>query len=225
MKTPKVIFFDAGNTIFYFDSLFLKKELAKINIPLDAEKMDAVHPQASRNLGRLINIIPEYWERYRVSHFHWFELAGMPKEHFAPALEVLRYHSERYLFWCHFPIAIRQMLVDFKKQGIKLGIISNAEGQVATQVRHLEAESIFDTVIDSHVVGVAKPDPKIFEIALESVKEKPEEAWHVGDMYETDVAGARAAGLTPILFDAHDHYPQADCIRITQMLQLKDILL
>jgi putative hydrolase of the HAD superfamily len=56
-------------------------------------------------------------------------------------------------------------------------------------------------VIDSTVVGAAKPDPRIFEIALARAGVDPGATVHVGDTLSNDVAGASAAGITPIHFD------------------------
>ena len=51
------------------------------------------------------------------------------------------------------------------------------------------------------VVGIAKPDPRIFEIALSAMAARADGAFYVGDIAPIDVAGALAAGLTPILLD------------------------
>jgi len=56
-------------------------------------------------------------------------------------------------------------------------------------------------VIDSHVVGVAKPDPRIFELALHALKTSPAECLHVGDSVRYDVTGAQAAGMTAVHID------------------------
>jgi putative hydrolase of the HAD superfamily len=55
--------------------------------------------------------------------------------------------------------------------------------------------------VSSAVAGARKPDPAIFEPALELAGCAPEEALHVGDTREEDVAGARAAGIRPLLID------------------------
>ena len=90
-------------------------------------------------------------------------------------------------------------------------IVTNSDGHGA---ENLAASGFAGVpVIDSHVVGVAKPDPRIFEVALARAGAgiRPSEVAHVGDMLSTDVAGARAAGVTPIHFDpfracrARDH--------------------
>ena len=105
--------------------------------------------------------------------------------------------------------------------GFKIGVISNSEGQVHRVVEFAGLTPVLDCLIDSHVVGVSKPDPKIFEIALNQVGVKGDKSWYVGDLYDVDVVGARRAGLTPVLYDVYNIHPEADCLRITR---LKDIL-
>ena len=54
-------------------------------------------------------------------------------------------------------------------------------------------------MVTSAEAGAAKPDPRIFERALELAGRRPEQAVHVGDSVENDVAGARALGSAPVL--------------------------
>ena len=69
-------------------------------------------------------------------------------------------------------------------------------------------------VVDSHVVGVAKPDPAIFaHAAVHFPGITPECIAYVGDSVTLDVGGARAAGLHPILVDPYDDHPDADRLR------------
>ena len=56
----------------------------------------------------------------------------------------------------------------------------------------------FDVVVISGEVGFAKPDASIFRLALNKLPVEPENVWHVGDSLTTDVAGAKAAGLTAV---------------------------
>jgi putative hydrolase of the HAD superfamily len=92
--------------------------------------------------------------------------------------------------------------------GVRLGVVSNAEGTVAVQLREGEVLQVgpgigveVDCVIDSGEVGVLKPDPRIFVIALDAMGLQPEQVWYVGDMPGIDVVGARAAGIEPLVID------------------------
>ena len=86
---------------------------------------------------------------------------------------------------------------------------------MARRASHPEArarakEGLF--VIDSAVVGVEKPDPRIFELAVRQAGVAAHEAAYVGDLYSVDVLGARAAGLHPILLDPRGFWGPRDCI-------------
>ncbi|MGH7415222.1 MAG: HAD family hydrolase, partial [Candidatus Rokuibacteriota bacterium] len=66
-------------------------------------------------------------------------------------------------------------------------------------------------IIDSAVVGVQKPDPRIFHLGLREAGVAPAEAVYVGDLYSVDVLGARAAGLDGILLDPRGFWAPRDC--------------
>src|SRR5699024_3875787 len=82
-----------------------------------------------------------------------------------------------------------------------------------------------DTVVDSWVVGVAKPDPGIFQIALDRLGVPASSAVMLGDVPAVDVAGARAAGVTPILIAPLGLYPDLDVRRVPDVATYVDQLL
>lgn len=69
-----------------------------------------------------------------------------------------------------------------------------------------------------------KPDPRLFEIALERSGARRDETLHVGDLYHVDVLGARAAGLRAALVDEAGLYPNADCLRIRSLAELPSVI-
>lgn len=77
-------------------------------------------------------------------------------------------------------------------------ITNGASDTQRETLRVLGIEHLFDAVVISAEVGVAKPDATIFGLALDELGIGPEDVWHVGDSLQTDVAGARAAGLTAV---------------------------
>lgn len=97
--------------------------------------------------------------------------------------------------------------------GARVAIVSNSDGTVAASLasRHLVPEGT--PVLDSGAVGISKPDPAIFLLALEALGVPAERACHVGDVPSVDVVGARAAGVRPLHLDPvgwcragdHDH--------------------
>jgi putative hydrolase of the HAD superfamily len=118
--------------------------------------------------------------------------------------------------------------------GVRLGVVSNAEGTVATQLREGEVLQVgpgigvqVDCVIDSGEVGVLKPDPRIFVIALDAMGLQPKDVWYVGDMPGIDVVGARAAGIEPLVIDpfgfhgGHDYETVASLRAVAKLIEAR----
>jgi putative hydrolase of the HAD superfamily len=94
--------------------------------------------------------------------------------------------------------------------GYKLAVVSNAWGTMAEWLEQHKVCSVTDAelprvgaVIDSHVVGIEKPDPRIFQLALDALDVVPNRSLYVGDTVRFDVKGALAAGLQPVHVDPY----------------------
>ena len=109
-------------------------------------------------------------------------------------------------------------------RGYTLGVVSNADGRVAASLDECGIAPHFKVVIDSHVVGVEKPDPRIFRLALDACGARPEETIFIGDIYEIDIVGARSAGIRPFLLDPLSLYGAVDCERIASLSRLLELL-
>ena len=84
------------------------------------------------------------------------------------------------------------------KSAYRLGIISNFYGNVATLCREASLADSLDVILDSAELGVSKPDPEIFRIALTKLNLAPAQAIFVGDSYERDIAPAQQLGVRTI---------------------------
>src|SRR5262249_3246892 len=114
--------------------------------------------------------------------------------------ELRAYHRENNL-WEVVPPEVTPALARFRALGLRLVVVSNANGTVAALFERLGLAARFDHVLDSSVEGVEKPDPVIFRRALERSGARAETTLHVGDLYSIDVVGARAAGVRAVLLD------------------------
>ena len=109
-----------------------------------------------------------------------------------------------------------------------LGVVSNASGQIEAVLRRTGVCQVgpgagvdVRCVVDSHVVGVAKPDPAIFEHAAVHFPDVARSrVAYVGDSVTMDVGGATAAGLHPILVDPYDDHRDGDFDRIRSLADL-----
>lgn len=95
--------------------------------------------------------------------------------------------------------------------GLVAGVISNSNGSVRAILEETGLAAHLHFIIDSSVVGVEKPDPRIFHLGLREAGVAPAEAVYVGDLYSVDILGARAAGLDGILLDPGGFWAPRDC--------------
>lgn len=95
--------------------------------------------------------------------------------------------------------------------GLVAGVISNSNGSVRSILAETGLAVHLDFIIDSSVVGIEKPDPRIFHLGLREAGATAEQAVYVGDLYSVDVLGARAAGLDGILLDPRGFWAPRDC--------------
>ncbi len=115
-------------------------------------------------------------------------------------------------------------LEKLKSDGYTLGLVSNAPPDTLKAVRALGLPRFMPTIVVSGIVGVSKPNPAIFRIALREARAEPEESAHVGDVYEADVQGARNAGMRGILIDRDGSQKGLDCPRISTLSEVHDQL-
>ena len=96
---------------------------------------------------------------------------------------------------------------------IRLGLVTNGPSDFQRdKLRTLGIEDRLDAIVISGEVAAAKPDAVLFQRALELLGAEPGEAWHVGDSLDTDVAGARAAGLVAVWLN-RKRIPVDDAVR------------
>ena len=106
--------------------------------------------------------------------------------------------SEKRRKMLHLYDDVRETL-DPLKPNYRLALITNGASDTQRgSIRALGIEQMFDGVIISGEIGVQKPDPYVFRLALSRLRVEPEKAWHVGDSLRQDVGGARGAGLTAV---------------------------
>ncbi len=116
-------------------------------------------------------------------------------------------------------------ILDYLQTKYRLHIITN--GFAEAQQKKLENSKIdgyFLTVTNSEMVGVKKPNPKIFNFAIESADVLPENSLMIGDNLEADVMGALDFGMDAICFNIHDQTLNNDIKQIKNLLELKQYL-
>ena len=222
----ETVFLDAGGVLVYPNWTRVSDALRRHGVDVTAEALAAAEPHAKHQLdvGGTIaatNDASRGWLFFDLILTH----AGIPlTERTTAALEELHeYHRERNL-WELVPTHVSPTLEALRARGLTLAVVSNANGTLCRHFDRLGLTAAFSCVLDSCDVQVEKPDPRIFEIALERSGARPETTIHVGDIYHVDVVGARSAGIRPVLLDEAGLYESADCPRIRSLPKLLDLI-
>ncbi|HEY6805809.1 MAG TPA: HAD family hydrolase [Pyrinomonadaceae bacterium] len=112
----------------------------------------------------------------------------------------------------------KEVLGKLTELQLSLGLVANWDANLGDVAARLQIKDYFKVIVASQAVGVEKPDPEIFRIAIGLLGSvEPESVLYVGNEYKADVVGSRAAGLTPVLIDRDDLYPHADCLRFRSL--------
>lgn len=208
------------------DRRFVVQKLNELGVQTTLEDFLRAHAVATLEIGRIMQsdepgTDATRWQAYGARLMHELKVEGDALQRMREA--ILAKHMAGDL-WTFVEEGTLETLRELRRAGFTLGIVSNADGRVATFVEKAGLAEFFDVIIDSGVVGVEKPDPRIFEIACEQLDVEPGETIHVGDIYEIDVLGARAAGIRAILLFNGDKDDAWDCDVIPRITALPAVL-
>lgn len=235
-KPIRTVLFDAGNTLLHIDYPFVAEVLTDHGHPRTVEEVRVAEYAAKAAIDEFLvplvgaaeSVEGLLWpgDRERPSYFAVaLGRLGIHGDDAVPVLEALRRHNEEDCLWRVIEPDTIDVLDGLRRRGLKLGVVSNADGRIEADIARRGLGSHFETVVDSHVVGVEKPDPTIFAIALNRMNVPAEEALYVGDVFAIDILGARRAGMQAVLIDPLGSYPgDVACQRIRRLAELLDLL-
>jgi len=220
----ETVFLDAGGVLVYPNWNRISDALLARGIHVDPAALARAEPYAKKKIDvrqtiTATNDAGRGWLYFNLI----FEQAGVPSgPEVDAALEELHAYHRTSNLWELVPPSVAPALAALRQRGLKLTIVSNANGKLRVLFDRLTLAGRVDCLLDSHDEGVEKPDPRFFEIALERSGARRENTIHVGDLYYVDVEGARAAGLRGVLLDEAGLYPDADCPRVRSLKELVD---
>src|SRR5262245_46133929 len=226
MPRTETLFLDAGGVLVNPNWTRVAERLLAHGVPVTAEALEAADPHARRVLDTPDNLRASSDGRKR---WVFMELvlahAGVAlSDRTEAALREVREYHDRENLWESVPAEVPEALRRLRGMGLRLAVVSNANGTLRVLFDRVGLRPLVDLVLDSWEEKVEKPDPRFFELALSRMGARAETTVHVGDLYEADVRGARAAGIEPVLLDRAGLYPDADCRRVSSLLELAEWL-
>lgn len=218
------VLFDAGGVLVLPDPLVLGPLFEFYGGDASIECHRRAH-YASMKAKSDLDADEHSWDAYAATYVR---TVGVEDCFLAEAAHVLDRTLNAWLWRWMIP-ETRSALDRLAAAGLPMGVVSNASGQIHDMLvreicqigpgPHVEMRCI----VDSHVVGVAKPDPAIFDHALAHFAEfDRSRIAYIGDSVTMDIGAATAAGLHPILIDPYDDHIGADFERISAVADLVD---
>jgi len=164
----------------------------------------------------------EFWTNYARRCLEVLGASAEVAHLLAP--EMHRYMSEDHQTEDWVPPEVPETLQALKEAGFRLGVVSNREHSYKEYLTQVGLLEYFDLALVAGEVEAWKPDPRIFEHALDQLGYAPVQAVYVGDNYYADIQGAYKAGLQPVLIDPDGLFPEAECPIIHSLAELPGIL-
>jgi putative hydrolase of the HAD superfamily len=196
------VLLDAAGVIVLPNPELLAQKLARAGIAIDPTSVARAHYRAVRTLNQ---------RSYAEALAEALGIDTGKRKKAAQAFEELNDRRRSgHILWSQPAPGAREAMEALRRRGLSVVIVTNSNGQAARNLREAGIcqagpgpGTIVTAVIDSAIVGSAKPDPGIFKAALSAAGASADEAVHVGDQPHADVDGARAAGIEPIHLDPH----------------------
>ena len=226
MKPLETLFLDAGGVLVFPNWVRVAETLGRHGVQVSADALAAAEPHAKFAIDEGIGTGESSdAERAWLYMELVLENAGVTVSSATnAALDELRaYHNEHNL-WEYVPGDVVPALERLSRLGLKLVVVSNANGVLHRMFDRVGLTRYFHEICDSFVEGVEKPDPRFFRIALERSGAQAETTMHVGDFFYVDVIGARNTGLRQMLIDPCDLYTEYDAERVRTLDELADRL-
>ena len=223
----KHLFFDLDHTLWDFD----KNSYFAFETIFKQQKFDISLPDF------LTIYIPRnqyYWKLYQVNKISHDDLRYYRLKDVFDTLQfeisdaTIQYLSDEYIKYLPeynhlFDGAIE--LLDYLKPKYQLHIITNGFASVQTKkLKNSNIHHYFETITNSEMAGVKKPNSKIFNFALSLANASKEESIMIGDSYEADVLGAIEAGIDAVFFNEQNIQVEQPVFQVHHLLELKKIL-
>jgi beta-phosphoglucomutase len=215
-----MVVFDAGGTLIgFYDPAPFQEFLAASGLPASTE-------EARRLQRRLISVILARRDGAQGLGAREHELNDWWHDIFARTWPERPGLADDMLDWLVagrfdrlLPDA-RPALDALKRLGMPLGLLSNFGTHLYQVLDSLDLLDYFEFVIVSVETGLAKPDPRIFDLVVDKAKRPRHRLLYVGDHIGDDIEGARMSGLDAVLIDRMGRHPEAHCPRIGSLLEL-----
>ena len=170
-------------------------------VPVSEDAFREAYVHAERTLGKNPIIQPDFTFYKTIETKIRIQLEYLQEKNHVSSVSyyLKKLTDDLYAITCRETAKSREVLLQLKQQ-YPMVLVSNFYGNIATVLKEFKLDGIFDTIIESAVVGVRKPDPQIFTLGVEALGLQPDEVVVVGDSMDKDIIPAGKAGCHTVWF-------------------------
>lgn len=232
----EAVVFDAGGTLVRLDLEWMSEMLGELGVPVTFEELRRAEVHGRRRYDSLAGQRPRTPAQGlhpplgsiapTVAYFSGLlEAAGCRHPLLEEALERIQQRQvPPSLLWARRMEGAREALDALGAAGLRLCCVSNSDGRAEHHLVVCGVRDGLEFVVDSQLVGVEKPDPRIFAIAHEKLGLPADRTVYVGDIRSVDAAGARGAGMHFVLVDPFGDYAAPDQLSVRRLDDLPALL-
>jgi putative hydrolase of the HAD superfamily len=236
------VVFDAGGTLVRLDFEWMSEMLGELGVKasVDDVRRAEVHGRrrydalAGRRPGHPLQVGPLALGLHpplgSVGPAHAYfsgllEAAGCRHPVLEEALERIQQRQvPPSVLWSRPAEGARATLDAIAALGLRACCVSNSDGRAEHHLESCGVRAGLEFVVDSHLVGVEKPDPRIFDIALARLGLSAARTVYVGDIRSVDEAGARTTGMHFVLIDPFGDYAPSGQLAVRRLEELPALL-
>jgi putative hydrolase of the HAD superfamily len=215
----EAVVFDAGGTLIRLDFEWMAADLAAHGFTTDAEALRTAEVEGRRAYDASVRPTADAAARGDVRAYFggMLRAAEVPEPMVAAAVDRLLERERSSGLWCRPMEGAREALDRVRAAGLRTAVVSNSDGRAERHLANADMLRGIEFVVDSHLVGVEKPDPAIFAVALARLGTAPGRTLFVGDIRSVDEVGARSAGMRFVLLDPNGDYAAPESPRVAGM--------
>jgi HAD superfamily hydrolase (TIGR01662 family) len=236
LPAPRAVLIDAGFTLVSYDGARIAQIVAGMGLAVDAQALEGTEASMRAELAEHdwpqqpdSGAPPAGGARFFRRVLELASGGSIDPHTVEAAAELIWKHHLGANLWSRPLPGVVAALESLNKAGLRLAVVSNSEGTLTALLERMDFARHFQAIVDSWVVGVTKPDPRIFQAALDRLDVPAAEAVMVGDSIKADILGAQAAGILAALIDPCDLYREVTVPRFRtfpafaeEILRLRD---
>ncbi len=226
MKSKVYLLFDACDTLCYLDYERLSNFLKRHKIEAEIEKLMRRAFEVNYKIDMYLKEGRKLWQGDFIRGYfrEYLKTLTINEDEVNNLIDGIAAEDKKLSLWSSTFDGVKNTLSILKARGYHMSVISNSDGRVSDILKKIGLNEFMEKIYDSYVVGMEKPNPRIFDMAISDLNLSRSRTLFIGDLFYLDVLGANKSGIPAVHIDHCDLYKGWPGVRINNVAELPDLL-